>query len=235
MADTYFDYVLSKCKFQSIDRVCNSFSLRALLQKSVTETWNNYPSIVRDEDLLFALRALFQEQGDFMACNILGDSMIVYNRCKDSLDKIRTTWLRKEGLNYDSLFNALVDLCWLMASKANCERNGYRDVILLSNLDQINESLRSYLDYFYDLAIKAHNETIYISEGINAKTEHPFIPILYNNIHKESLYYICSNCTPLDLQNEKSQYESQCRYHLTLYYGLTATAALADYILRRFV
>ena len=132
MAGTYFDYVLSKCRSQGIKRVCERYTIRAHLQKSVTETWNDHPSILKDGDLLYALRDLFQDREMLQVCDVAGDSMILYTRCKKSLDGIRTSWRNREGLDYDALFNVLVDLCWLLASKAFSERNGYRTVTLLS-------------------------------------------------------------------------------------------------------
>ena len=207
MADTYFDYVLSKCRSQGIKRVCERYSTRAQLQKSVTETWNDYPSIIKDGKLLFALRDLFQNGELFRACNVTGDSLIVFNRCKESLDDIRTNWRNRVGLNYGTLFNVLVDLCWLLASNAFSERNGYRTVVLLNNHDQLNESLRSFLDFLYDVAIKNHNESVYVGEGINAKNEHPLIPALYDNRYEESMRYIRSDSTPSELQDAKGQYE----------------------------
>ena len=216
MADSYFDYVLSKCGLQRIRRVCKRYTTRAQLQKSVTETWNDHPSIIKDADLLYALSDLFQDREMFRVCDVVGDSLIIYNRCKDSLNDIRTNWLNKQGLDYDALFNVLVDLCWLLASNAFSERNGSRIVTLLSNHDQINESLYSFLDFLYDAAIKEHNESVYVGEGINAKNEHPFIPALYDNRYEESKRYIRSDLTRSELQGTKSQYEYWCNYHLTL-------------------
>lgn len=232
MADTYFDYVLSKCRSQGIKRVCERYSIRANLQKSVSETWNDHPSIIKDGDLLYALRNLFQDREMFRVCDVTGDSLIIYNRCKDSLNDIRTNWRNRQGLDYDALFNVLVDLCWLLASNAFSECNRYSKVTLLSNHEQINESLRSFLDFLYDAAIKEHNESVYVGEGINAKNEYPFIPALYDNRYEESMRYIRSDSTCSELQDAKGQYEYWCNYHLALYYGLTATAILADQIYR---
>ena len=232
MTDTYFDYVLSKCKTQRIRRVCERYSTREQLQKSVTETWNDHSSIIKDGELLFALRDLFQNGKLFRVCNVTGDSLIVFNRCKKSLDDIRTKWCNRGGLDYDALFNMLVELCWLLASNAVSERSGYRNVILLSNHDQLNKSLRSFLDRLYDAALKEYNESVYIGEGISAKSEHPIIPALYDNRYEESMRYIRSDSTRSELQDTKDQYEYWCNYHLALYYGLTATAALADQIYR---
>ena len=161
--------------------------------------------------------------------------MIIYTRCKESLDDIRTNWRNRKVLDYDALFNVLVDLCWLLASNSFSERNRHSNVALLSNHDQINKSLSSYLDALYNAAINEHNESVYVSEGINAKNEHPIIPTLYDNCYEESMRYIRSDSTRSELQDLKGQYEHWCNYHLSLYYGLTATAALADQIFRGLV
>ena len=232
MVDTYFDYVLSKCRSQVIKKICERYQLRAHLQKSITETWSDYPSIITDGELLHTFRELFRNREMFQICDVAGDALTIYDRCNEALERIRTGWRNRAGLNYDSLFNTLVDLCWLLASNEYSERSNYRSIELLSNPKQINTSIRSYLESIYIAAIKEHNESVYIGEGINAKNEHPFIPVLYDNRYQESMCYIRSDSKLSELQDIKNQYEYWCNYHLTLYYNLTATAALADNIMR---
>lgn len=230
MADSYFEYTLSKCKSSVIKTVCARYQLKQWLQKSVKEEWSNYGEITNDSELIYEVAELFRRGELLRCCDVNGDSRIIYDRCISSILDIRINWRNGNGLDYDNLFDALADVCWMVASVYASERGRKENVILLCNQKQINESLRDYLEFLYDAAIHEHNESVYIGEGIQAKNEHPFLRYKYEYKYAESLRYINSDLTIQELENRKQLQKGFCSRHLTLYYGLTATAALADNI-----
>ena len=230
MADSYFEYTLSKCKSSVIKTICARYQLKQQLQKSVNDEWSYYDGITNDSELLYEVAELFRQGELLRYCDVKGDSSIVYDRCISSIRNIRIARHNGYSLDYDNLFDALADVCWVVASVYASERGRKGNVILLCNQKQINESLREYLESLYDSALHEHYESFYIGEGIQAKNDHPILRHRYEYKYEESLRYIHSNLTIQELKDRKQQQKGFCSRHLTLYYGLTATAALADNI-----
>ena len=227
MPNTYFEYTLSKCKSHLTKNVCARYSSLTKLLKSPEEEWGEYKRIKQDYELLDAIEGLLGSEELCHETYFTGDSLSLYNRCKTTLSVILLKWKKRENLEYDSLFDALTELCWLLASALNSKQCNKRYVVLLSDPNQINDSIKTFLDNVYSQAVNAHNETVYITEGIDAKKEHKWIPALYDNEFRESDKYIQSVWSIKELEKERALYKQACSSHLALYYGLTATAVLA--------
>ena len=227
MPDTYFESTLSKCRSIVIKDVCSHYSTRNKLMKSVSEEWGGYSRIDKDYELIDAVDALFKHGELSHFSDFVGDSRIIYSRCRRFISTVREKRLNGESLDYNHLFDGLVNLCWLLSSVYNCKQRFNNSVCLLRDPGQIRESIKTYLDDTRKIAIDEHNETIYITEGINAKKEHPWFPALYDNKYPRSAYYIQSGWTTQDLEDRKRNLKRECSLNLALYYGLTATSALA--------
>ena len=230
MADSYFEYTLSKCRSSIIKMVCTRYEVKQKLQKSVTEEWNTYAGIISDRELLLNVSEFLKSGELFRCCYVYGDSERLYNRCMSSMRNILTDYRNSKSVTYDRLFDALTDVCWLIASVSASEQNRLDKVVLLSNQKQINIALKDYLELLYVAAIHEHNESVFVGEGIQAKNEHPFLPFRYDYKYQESARYVNSNLTPSELKEIQRQQQDFCTKHLTIYYGLTVTAALADNI-----
>ena len=233
MTNTYFEYALSNCKSQVIKRVCERYSTKGKLIESVENEWGDYRRIISDRAVLQAIQTLFGSRGILDESFYSADSLVLYERCASVYSEIMCSWRKENAIEYERLFNSLIDICWLIASTYSSNTRKERYVILLSDQNIIHDSIRSFLESVYETAISDHNEGVYISEGINAKKEHLFFPWLYDNRFDQSMYYIRSDMTSRDLQYRKDEYVMDCRTRLSIYYSLTATAALAENI-RRF-
>lgn len=232
MAKSYFDYALSQYKTQAINKICKRFQTKSGLKKSAIEVWKEYPSITDDSELMHDISLFLSRDVVNGASDVMDDSLELYNRCETTFEQMNHSWKTSGYINYDALFDCLVDLCWLLASVSFSNRNHNRDIKLLDNRDQIRDSLCLVLESIYVDAIRNHNESVYISEGIRAKNEHPFMPTLYKNQYPESEAYIRSDYTRSELLDAKREHEYQCNYFLTIYYALTATAAFSDDVWR---
>ncbi len=67
MADSYFEYTLSKCRSSIIKMVCTRYEVKQKLQKSVTEEWNTYAGIISDRELLLNVSE-FLKSGELFRC-----------------------------------------------------------------------------------------------------------------------------------------------------------------------
>ncbi len=233
MTNTYFEYALSSCKSQVIKRFCERYSTKNKLIESVDKEWGEYRWIINDRSVLQAIQTLFGQRGILDESFYLSDSLVLYERCVSTYSEIMSSWRKDNAIEYERLFDSLIDICWLIASTFCSDTRKERYVILLSDQNILQDSIKSFLESVYVTAIRDHNEGVYISEGINAKKEHLFFPWLYDNQYDQSIYYIRSDMTSRDLQYRKDEYVMDCRTSLSIYYSLTATIVLADNI-RRF-
>ena len=235
MADTYFEYTLSKCRSSLISTICTRFQTKQKLLKSLEEEWKGYTGLTSNSTLVRTINEVLRNENFIRFQDVLGDSKIIYDRCEESFRLIRDNWRKGNRLDYDRLFDTLVDFCWLAASGEHCRQSHDRTIILLYQQTEIRDSLREYLDSLYTAAIEFHNDSVYMVEGRNAKIEHPWVPSRYNNKYPESSRYINSQWTVDQLLDMQQQCKDKCSGYLTTYYVLTATAALANNIRRGLV
>ena len=232
MINSYFEYALINCRTHVITSVCERYQLKEKLIESVNKEWGEYKGITYDRNMLLSIQSLFEPEGVLDEGCYSGDSLILFDRCVSVYSSIRESLRKDKLVDYDSLFNSLVDICWLVASVYNSNMKNDKYVILLSNQKDIRDSAKSFLESVYVKAIQNHNEMVYITEAINAKKEHPLFTGLYDNQFEESEYYIQSNMTQKELLHIKNMHKSDCRTNLSMYYCLTATAVLAENIRR---
>lgn len=230
--ENYFEEIVSQCRMSNIKLICLRYTDLSELKKSIKTEWGSYKGITEDSRLLCSLEEMFQYNEFLNEINAAGDFKEVYDRCIKSFDELIRRWRNNKGLAYESLFDVLVDLNWVVASVDHCEKNYRRKAELLIDYEQIRWSLLSYLDSLYVQAIKLHNESVYIGEGITAKEEHPYFPSRYMNRYRESERYISSEYNKSELISLKSKYKHQCIGYLAVYYGLTVTSALEKNILK---
>lgn len=230
MSDTYFEYTLLQCRSQKISNVCSRFSIRKRLLDSISEEWGGYNRIIRDYELMDAVDDIFRFGEITKGCGANEDFSNLYSRCESDYYALRRAWKNREGLDYDRLFDALVELCWLIASAYNSNQSNNRYIVLLDNRKQIVESVKLYLDDLYANAIQDHNESVYIAEAIRHKKEHTLAPSFFDSQYPQSDWYIREGWTTKALEYEQQNFKTRCSLQLAQYYGLTATAALADNI-----
>lgn len=211
---------MSKCKSQSISNVCNVVPTIDQLKVVASKGFGGCPNITSDSILTDALKDDLQSHVFSNPKQFDSDGRIIYERFKKKI--LNTT------LNYDELFDCLVDYIWLKASLGNGERYPVR---LLSNPTEITGAVRTMLLKRYDSANMNYYKSNCIHEALQARKK--FFSGLYPFRYEGSKEYLIRDETGYVYSFESLvQLESNTQKYsvstMALFFGLTATAALAD-------
>ena len=224
MADTYFNYVLSQCRIQRINSVCDVVSTRKALEEMANSAYNGCNNITADWRLLETVKICLDNYEIIDPNSLDRDSLDIYNRC-------RTIAFSDGSINYDCLFDMLVEFNWLQASINNAKKEQTKCVELLSDPIMIQYSLKEYLLGVYTVAVQDWNEYVFISEAIQARRK------LFTGIfpfkYEESKYYISPDFSFSELESLQHKRRESSHKRIALFFGLTATAARAEDIIRR--
>ena len=223
MASTYFDYVLSQCRTSGIGSVCDVVSTRRALIEMAYSEFSGCHNITSDSRLCETVKVCLDNHG-IIDPNTLGrDVLEVYSRC-------RTMAFSEERIDYERWFDLLVDFNWIQASIQNTRNGSSGYVELLSDPVRIRRSLKKYLFGVYEGAVQDSKECVYIDEAIQAKRK--FFSGLFPFKYEESRYYASMDLLPSDLRTLQQDRRENSHKGMALFFGLTATAALADNIRR---
>lgn len=223
MADTYFDYVLSQCRTQSIESVCSVDSTRKALQERAAQGFNGCNNVTTDWRLLKVVSTCLQNPDIIANERLNEDAQTIFLRCK-------SFFLSDVEKGYGCYFDHLVELNWLFASIQNANETNQGIISLLIDPDKVLDALNSHLLGLYNSAIHDNNECVYIEEAIQARKK--FCTGLYAFKYEESKYYLSLDFTISNLTNMKDELRDNSICKMALFYGLTATAALTDSIRR---
>lgn len=221
MAGTYFDYIILQCRTQGVGSVCAVVSTRKALMGKANSGFNGCNNITADWRLFETVKVCLDNHGIIDPNPLSRDALEVYNRC-------RAVVFADSSINYDRFFDLLVDFNWLQASIQNAKNESSRYVDLLSNPIKIRSSLKEYLLGVYNDAIRDSNECVYIGEAIQAKGK--IFTGLYPFQYEESRYYASLDFTTSDLESMQQDKKENSHKGMALFFGLTATAALAENI-----
>ena len=220
----YFDYVLSQCRSQSIKLICEVVPTRRELIDKAAKEFNGCKNITADWRLIRAVQNCFDNSQIINHRSLDFDTRDVFDRCYHSI-------CSKEKPSHEQLFEALVDFNWLMAAIHNSKINKCRMVKLQVNHHELIKSTKAFLLEIYNNAIDEYNECIYIDEALKAKGK--IFTGLYPFQYEKSKKYAWSDYTYSDLKSMQHEFTENSISRMSLFYGLTATAALAENI-RRF-
>lgn len=224
MANTYFDYALSQYRMQSISAVCSVDSTRKALQERAAKGFNGCSNVTADWRLLKTVCVCLQNQEIINSNQLDVDARTIYERC-------RKVFFSDNRIGYESCFDHLIELNWLLASVQNARENHLRHIKLLIDPAKIDECIRSHLLELYNSAVHDNNECIYIKEALQARKK--ILVGLFRFEHEESRYYLSQEFSYSSLEQMEIDYRDNSICKMSLFYGLTATAALAENI-RRF-
>ena len=224
MADTYFDYALSQCRMPSISAVCAVDPTRMALQERAAKGFNGCSYVTADWRLLKMVSVCLQNQDIINSRRLDADAMTIYDRCREA-------FLPDCKMGYESCFDHLNELNWLLASVQGAKENNQRTTKLLADSVKIDEFIKVHLLELYNSAVRDSNECVYIREALQARKK--FFSGLYDFQYEESKYYLSQEFMYSNLVQMESEYKDNSICKMALFYGLTATAALAENI-RRF-
>jgi len=208
----------------SISAVCGVDSTRKALQERAAKGVNGCGNVTADWRLLKTVSVCLQNQDIINTSQLDADARIIYERCRE-------VFLSDSRIGYEECFDHLNELNWLLASIQSAKENNWRHAALLVDPVKINEFIKSYLLELYNSAVRDNNECIYIKEALQARRK--IFSGLYDFKYEESRYYLSQEFLHSDLEQMESEYKDNSICKMALFYGLTATAALAENI-RRF-
>ena len=224
MADTYFDYALSQCRMPSISAICSVDSTQKELRERAAKGYNGCSNITADWRLLKVVSVCLQNQDIINVNQLDADARTIYERCRE-------IFLADNRIGYERCFDYLTELNWVLASIQNAKENNQQRIKLLIDPAKIDKFIKSYLFELYNSAVRDNNEGDYIKEALQARKK--FFSGLYDFQHEESKYYLSPEFLHSDLKQMENDYKDSSISKMALFYGLTATAALATSI-RRF-
>lgn len=227
MINTYFDYVISQCRLAGIGSICAVYPTRKTLIENANKSFSGCKNVTADWRLLNVVSVCLQNH-DIIEPNILNqDALSIYERCQRLFLQSRTF----DSAEYNKYFDGLVDLCWLLASVQITKENNQRTCILESDPSKIREYLKRYLLELYNSSITDFNECVFIQEAMNARKK--FFSGLYDFQYEESKKYLSyQDFSITDLDELLDEYKENSISKMALFYGLTATSALAENIRR---
>lgn len=223
MAESYFEYVLLQCLISSIDTVCRVDSTIEALKERASKGFNGCRNIIDDCRMNKSVLGILQKTTIIDPKRLDDDAKTIYERCKDF-------FLENCEKEYERYFDHLVDINWILASIQNAKETKQRHVTLLTDPSKISHAIKSYLFELYISAEHDKNKSDYIADALQARKK-PFSGLSYH--YEESRKYLSQDYSNYELEQMESNYRNNSICKMTLFYELTATAALAENI-RRF-
>lgn len=229
MQDTYFDHILSRYKGKSIALVSSVFPTKDKLQEAAREEFNGCRNIITDCRLIDAAMLFLKNSdlGDTRSLSV--DTKIVFDRCWDRFQQMRESIRAREAVNYDFLFDTMVDCCWLASSMQYSREKNSGRINLLDDPNQIRVFLRLFLKSLHNFAISEMNEWTRISEAMKPKWQ-IFMGLCPD---PEVQKYLSRDLSHSDLERMLEERKDNSMNKMALFYGLTATSALAENIRRQ--
>ena len=224
MANSYFEYALLQCQLSSISNICSVDSTTEALLERASGEFNGCNNITADHRLLKAVAGCLQNHDVIIPNRLDNDAKTIYDRCI-------TFFEGNPEIGYERCFDHLVELNWLLASIHSAKETRKHNISLLIDPEEILNSIKSHLRELYNSAVHDNNECVYIQEALQAKKI--IFSGLYNFQYDSSRYYLSDIFSRSDLEKMESDYRKNSIRKISLFYGLTATAALAESI-RRF-
>lgn len=223
MRESYVEYILADCKGDRISSVCAAYdSTDDLIMAAKLGIRKSY--ILGQGNIVYALRNYLRKQAK-IAFSV--DARKLYNRCSIRTDYMYHQNENQTDIDYDELFELLVDINWIVGSIWAAERKYSSDVLLERNMAVIHTRLRDALENnFRQRAYWYEEQCSYIEES--GKLKNQFLPGLCSN--PEIQHYI-----PMSAYEREDAIRQTINHSvqaLALYYALTATLIKSEEIRR---
>ncbi len=221
MRESYVEYILADCKCDRISCVCAAYdSTDDLIMAAKSGIRKIY--ILGQGNIVYALRNYLRKQKKIV---FSVDARKLYNRCLSKTDYMYHQNENRTDIDYDELFELLVDINWLVASICTAERKQSLDVPLERNMAVIYTWLRDALENdFRQQAYWYEEQCGYIETA--GKLKNQLFPGLC--FVSDVQQYIQMSA---DERKEKlEQARNSSVYALALYYALTATLVKSEEI-----
>ena len=229
MTESYVEYILSKCSDSAVAFVCNRFKTKEALLKAAMRGINGETRILGQWNIISHSFDLVNDSYiDVRRLN--HDAEKLHRKIYDNFKSMKNEAQNRCDIDKERLFNALVDLNWLIASYYKCDDNEHHGQIpLLESSLKIRYALKKALDdLFYDQALYDLER----SEQYESATKigYQILSGLHPDAEVRELY--SQGYTGSDFRERKKQAFDCGVKNLALYFALTATAARTEQIRR---
>ena len=229
MINSYVENILSGCRDISFQRVCEVFGSSSEMINDAKKGCGRLSNILDQGYLIPAALCLVENSGCFKRMELSGDADIVFNRVDNKLCKMNSEIINHNILIYEDIFNVLVELNWLLASKCF-----YEEKRLIGKIGLINPSKRTLWEkkalkyYIYDNIVFLNDRCDQYESAQSLTFQ--LLPGLHPDSEVRDLYK--NGCTAFGFKNLQTDAQTEIIRYRALFYGLTATSVRA-YEMRR--
>lgn len=224
---TYFENTISQYPNRSIHLVCKQFPRTQDLIQAAKKPFCNGFSLMANGEAIRAAEHYLNSISEELNYSADEDVLILYQRCSKNIRQIRRLF-RQRRIDYDNWFDFFVDMCWLYSSVETSNNKFNKKVSLIKQPAFIRKALRDSLDNLYHSATDKERKMLCIEEAKKAKSK--IFPGMYHFNDPESKGYL--ECSLGELEELSIEASDIAVKNMSLYFALTATAVLADYIWR---
>lgn len=223
MRESYVEYILADCKYDRIACACTAYvSTNDFIMAAKSGIRKSY--ILGQGNIVNALRNYLREQA---GSTFSVDAQKLYSRCSIKTDYLYRQNENRTDIDYDELFELLVDINWLVASVWIAERKQSTDVQLERNMAVIHTRLRDSLENDFRRRAYWYEEQCSCIEEAG-KLRNQFLPGICSN--PEVRNYI--PMSTYEREETLRQTKNNSIQTLALYYALTATLIKSEKIRR---
>lgn len=229
MKESYVEYIISQCSDLVVASVCSRFKTKEELLKAALKGINGRTYILGQWNILSHSFDIVDKS--YIDVHRLSyDAKKLHRRIHNNFQIMKNEAKNHCYIDKERLFDALVDLNWLIASYYKYDENEHQEQIpLLDNSLQIRDELKNALDdLFYDDAL------YFIERSQQYESATKIGYQIFNGLHPDAevreLY--SQGYTGNDFKERKKQALDCGVKNMALYFALTATLARTEQIRR---
>lgn len=230
MIESYFEYCIKRCDDYDIASVCDIYKTKTDIIQAAKQGFNG-EKILGQVHLISGADSFLLDNG-FVCRERMGrDIKKLYNRFTSKIEKMKETNGKCMDVGREYMFNALIELNWLIPSLYKPIVEGNQSCVeLLESQDECKFWLQKAIsEEIYDGAIRSKEYSEHFKEAQSFKYSIFTGLIPYPEVN-DYISAVGDDYRGLKQQEEYNRTESI--NYMALFFGLTATAALAEKIRR---
>lgn len=226
MKESYVEYIISQCSDLVVASVCKRFKTKDELLKAALKGINGRTYILGQWNIL---SHSFDVVDNIDIHRLSYDAKKLHHKTQNNFQIMKSEAQNHHYIDKERLFDALVDLNWLLVSYYKYDNEHQKQIPLLENSLQIRNELKIALeDLFYDNALYDIERSQQYESAIKVRYQ------IFNGLHPDAevreLY--SKGYTGYDFKERKKQALDHGVKNMALYFALTATSARAEQIRR---
>lgn len=231
MTDSYFEYCIKQCEDMDIVSVCDIYKTKAEILKAAQEGFNGSERILGQVHLIRAASSFLQDNGFVCYENLGRDIKRLYDRFMNNIMELKEINSKCIDVDRETMFNVMIDFNWLLSSlyKAFSERSQSKVALLDSSNERDYWFQKAVVEEIYNGALrdKEYSEHFKEAQGFKYSIFTGMIP--YKEVND---YLAVAGDSYTGLRQQETYYRTESVDYMALFFGVIATAALAEKIRR---